>query len=159
MEVINDLLRIKIFREQQAERALQKARLILAEASEALKKAKVALEEFTEDSLRREKSMYDDLCQRLVFLKEIENVLVDIEMMKEKSVELRKEVESAEKNRKECAERELEAHKMYIDAVRMREKFDELRNTVLEENEAAIEKFEELEMEEAASARFNFQSE
>jgi hypothetical protein len=48
---------------------------------------------------------------------------------------------------------------MYIDAVRMREKFDELRNTVLEENEAAIEKFEELEMEEAASARFNFQSE
>jgi type III secretion protein O len=103
--------------------------------------------------------MYNDLCQRLVFLKEIENVLVDIEMMKEKSVELRKEVESAELNRKECAERELEAHKVYIDAVRMREKFDELRNTVLEENEAAIEKFEELEMEEAASARFNFQSE
>ena len=159
MEVINDLLRIKIFREQQAERAVQKARLILAEASEALKKAKVALEEFTEESLQREKSMYDDLCQRLVFLKEIENVLVDIEMMKEKSVELRKEVESAELNRKECTERELEAHKIYIDAVRMREKFDELRNTVLEENEAAIEKFEELEMEEAASARFNFQSE
>lgn len=159
MEVINELLRIKIFREQQAERTLQKARIILAEASEKLKKAKVSLEEFTAESLRREKSMYDELCQRLVFLKEIENVLVDIELMKEKSAELRAEVESAELHRKECAGREQEAHKMYIDAVRMREKFDELRNTVLEENEAAIEKFEELEMEESASARFNFQSE
>lgn len=159
MEVINDLLRIKIFREQQAERALQKARIILSEASETLRKAKVALEEFTAESLRREKSMYDDLCQRLVVLKEIENVLVDIELMKEKSTELRNEIESAELHRKECAEREQEVKKMYIDAVRMREKFDELRKMVLEENEAAIEKLEELEMEEAASARFNFQSE
>lgn len=159
MEVINDLLRIKIFREQQAERALQKTRIILAEASEALRKAKIDLEEFTNESSRREKSMYDDLCQRLVILKEIENVLFKIELMKEKSVELRKEVESAELHRKECAERELEAHKLYIEAVRMREKFDELRNTVLAENEAAFEKFEELEMEEAASIRFNFQSE
>jgi type III secretion protein O len=103
--------------------------------------------------------MYDDLCQRLVFLKEIENVLVDIDLMKEKSAELKKEVESADLHRKECAERELEAHKLYIEAVRMREKFDELRNTVDEENEAAIAKFEELEMEEAASIRFSFQSE
>ena len=63
MEVINDLLRIKIFREQQAERALQKTRIILAEASEALRKAKIDLEEFTNESSRREKSMYDDLCQ------------------------------------------------------------------------------------------------
>jgi type III secretion protein O len=159
MEVINELLRIKIFREHQAERALQKARIVLADASETLKKAKVTLEDFSKESLRREKSMYDGLCQRLVFLKEIENVLVDIELMKEKSSELKKEVESAELHRKECAERELEAHKLYIEAVRMREKFDELRNAVDEENEAAIAKFEELEMEEAASIRFSFQSE
>lgn len=159
MEVINDLLRIKIFREEQAERALKKARVALAEAGEALKKANLALKEFTEESIRREKSMYDDLCTRLVFLKEIENVRIDIDLMKEKSAELKKKVESAELNRKDCAEREIEAHMLHIEAVRMREKFNELRKTVAEEKEMAIAQFEELEMEEAASVRFNFQTE
>jgi hypothetical protein len=41
----------------------------------------------------------------------------------------------------------------------MREKFDELNKTVAEEKEAAFTKFEELEMEEAASVRFSFQME
>jgi hypothetical protein len=41
----------------------------------------------------------------------------------------------------------------------MREKFNELRKTVAEEKEVALAQFEELEMEEAASVRFNFQSE
>jgi type III secretion protein O len=159
MEVINDLLRIKIFREEQAERALKKARAALAEAGEALKKANLALKEFTEESIRREKSMYDDLCTRLVFLKEIENVRIDIDLMKEKSAELKKQVESAELNRKDCAEREIEAHMLHIEAVRMREKFNELRKTVTEEKEVALAQFEELEMEEAASVRFNFQTE
>ena len=159
MEVINDLLRIKLFREQQAERALQKARSALAEASESLRQAKITLEKFTEESLRREKSMYDDLCTRLVFLREIENVRIDIDLMKEKSAELKTKVESAELERKECAERELAAHQIYVEAVRMREKFDELNKTVAEEKEAAFTKFEELEMEEAASVRFSFQME
>jgi type III secretion protein O len=159
MEVINDLLRIKIFREEQAERALKKARIALAEASEALKKANVVLKEFTEESIRREKSMYDDLCTRLVFLKEIENVRTDIDLMKEKSAELKKQVEAAELHRKECADHEVEAHVLHIESVRMREKFNELRKTVAEEKEMALAQFEELEMEEAASVRFNFQSE
>jgi type III secretion protein O len=159
MEVINDLLRIKIFREEQAERELKKARFALAEASEVLRKANLVLKEFTEESIRREKSMYDDLCTRLVFLKEIENVRTDIDLMKEKSDELKKKVESAELHRKECADRETEAHVLHIEAVRMREKFNELRKTVAEEKELALAQFEELEMEEAASVRFNFQSE
>jgi type III secretion protein O len=159
MEVINDLLRIKIFREEQAERELKKARFALAEASEVLRKANLVLKEFTEESIRREKSMYDDLCTRLVFLKEIENVRTDIDLMKEKSAELKKKVESAELHRKECADREIEAHVLHIEAVRMREKFNELRKTVAEEKELALAQFEELEMEEAASVRFNFQSE
>jgi len=159
MEVINDLLRIKIFREEQAERELKKARFALAEASEVLRKANLVLKEFTEESIRREKSMYDDLCTRLVFLKEIENVRTDIDLMKEKSAELKKKVESDELHRKECADREIEAHVLHIEAVRMREKFNELRKTVAEEKELALAQFEELEMEEAASVRFNFQSE
>lgn len=157
MDVLTDLLRIKIFREQQAERALLKARLILKEADGALKDAKSSLKKFLEESIEREKLMYSDLCSRLVFLKEIENVRLDVDLMKEKSDQLKQKVEDAETARKEAAEREDLARQVHIVAIREREKFDELNSTLLEEHERKVVQFEELEIEESANSRFNFQ--
>ncbi len=157
MNVLTDLLRIKIFREQQAERALLKARLILKEADGALKDAKASLKKFLEESIEREKLMYSDLCSRLVFLKEIENVRLDVDLMKEKSDQLKQKVEDAETARKEAAEREDLARQVHIVAIREREKFDELNSTLLEEHERKVAQFEELEIEESANSRFNFQ--
>ena len=157
MNVLTDLLRIKIFREQQAERALLKARLILKEADGALKDAKSSLKKFLEESIEREKLMYSDLCSRLVFLKEIENVRLDVDLMKEKSDQLKQKVKDAETARKEAAEREDLARQVHIVAIREREKFDELNSTLLEEHERKVAQFEELEIEESANSRFNFQ--
>jgi type III secretion protein O len=157
MDVLTDLLRIKIFREQQAERALLKARLILKEADGALKDARSSLKKFMEESIEREKLMYSDLCSRLVFLKEIENVRLDVDLMKEKSDQLKQKVEDAETARKEAAEREDLARQVHIVAIREREKFDELNSTLLEEHERKVAQFEELEIEESANSRFNFQ--
>ena len=157
MTVLTDLLRIKIFREQQAERALLKARLILKEADGALKDARSSLKKFMEESIEREKLMYSDLCSRLVFLKEIENVRLDVDLMKEKSDQLKQKVEDAETARKEAAEREDLARQVHIVAIREREKFDELNSTLLEEHERKVAQFEELEIEESANSRFNFQ--
>ena len=157
MNVLTDLLRIKIFREQQAERALLKARLILKEADGALKDAKSSLKKFLEESIEREKLMYSDLCSRLVFLKEIENVRLDVDLIKEKSDQLKQKVEDAETARKEAAEREDLARQVHIVAIREREKFDELNSTLLEEHERKVAQFEELEIEESANSRFNFQ--
>ncbi len=157
MDVLTDLLRIKIFREQQAERALLKARLILKDADGALKDARSSLKKFMEESIEREKLMYSDLCSRLVFLKEIENVRLDVDLMKEKSDQLKQKVEDAETARKEAAEREDLARQVHIVAIREREKFDELNSTLLEEHERKVAQFEELEIEESANSRFNFQ--
>ncbi len=157
MNVLTDLLRIKIFREQQAERALLKARLILKDADGALKDARSSLKKFMEESIEREKLMYSDLCSRLVFLKEIENVRLDVDLMKEKSDQLKQKVEDAETARKEAAEREDLARQVHIVAIREREKFDELNSTLLEEHERKVAQFEELEIEESANSRFNFQ--
>ena len=156
MDVLKDLLRIKIFREQQAERALLKARLILMEADDALKDARSSLKKFTEESIEREKLMYSDLCSRLVFLKEIENVRLDVDLMKEKSDELKKKVEDAENKRVEAAECEELARQVHVVAIREREKFDELNSTFLEEHERKVAHSEELEMEESANSRFSF---
>lgn len=156
MDVLKDLLRIKIFREEKAERAVAKARRALLEADEAVREAKSALKEFERESIRREKAMYAELCSRLVVLREIEDVRVDVELMKEKAERLKQQVDAAELARTEAAERVEQARIEHRDAVRMREKFDELLRTVLEEREVELARQEELEMEEAASSRFAF---
>jgi type III secretion protein O len=156
IEVLTDLLRIKVFREQQAERELMKARLVLKEADEALKNEKLSLKNFVEESIEREKSMYSDLCSRLVFLKEIESVRLDVDLMKEQSEKLKKRVEAAETARLEAAEREEASRQAYMLAIRTREKFDELKKTLIEEHEQQITKIEELDMEESANSRFIF---
>jgi type III secretion protein O len=156
MDVLKDLLRIKIFREEKAERAVAKARLVLMEADESLHQARQALKEFKSESIRREKAMYADLCTRLVVLREIEDVRVDVDLMKEKAERLNEQVEAAELARTEAADRVEQTRIDHRDAVRMREKFDELLRTVIEERELDLSRQEELEMEEAASSRFAF---
>lgn len=155
MDVLHDLLRIKIFREEKAERAVARARLTLIEADDALKKARQALKAFESDSLRREKRMYADLCSRLVVLREIEDVRTDIELMKEKAEQLRQQVDNAETKRVEAADRLEEVRAVHQHAVRMREKFDELLRTVIQEQEFEFARQEDLEMEEAAASRFS----
>ncbi len=156
MDVLKDLLRIKVFREEKAERALVKARIALQEADEALKQARKAQREFQAESMQREKALYAELCSRLVVLREIENVRIDVDLMKEKSERLREKVDETQQARVEAAEREEEARIVHSDAVRMREKFEALLKTVLAEREFELSRAEDLEMEEAAASRFAF---
>ena len=156
MDVLKDLLRIKIFREEKAERAVAKARLALIEADESLNQARQALKDFKSESIRREKAMYAELCTRLVVLREIEDVRVDVDLMKEKAERLKEQGEAAELAREEAAEKVEQARVVHRDAVRMREKFDELLKTVIEERDLEVSRQEELEMEESASSRFAY---
>ncbi len=156
MDVLKDLLRIKIFREEQAERAVAKARLALMEADDVLRKARQSLKDFEAESIQREKAMYAELCSRLVVLREIEDVRIDVDLMKEKAERLRQQVEEPQIVRQQAAERVEEARIAHRDAVRMREKFDELLRTVLEEREFELSRQEDLEMEESAASRFAF---
>ena len=71
MEVIKDLVRIKIFREEKAELAMLKAKAKLISAEEDLDNARKVLRKHKEDCIAREKELYDDLCTRLVLLKDI----------------------------------------------------------------------------------------
>lgn len=158
MDVIKNLLRIKIFREERAERELAKSREHLRVSNEALKAARVTLRDFQHESLKREKAMYADLCSRLVVLREIDDVRTDVDLMKEKIDRLNEQVEEAVKRQKEAAEEAELARLSHRDAVRMREKFSELLQTVTEEHEFELARFEDLEMEEAAASRFAYKN-
>ncbi len=153
MDVLSDLLKIKIFREAQAERALAKARALLRAAEETVERATKRLREFREESRRREKALFADLCTRIVLLKDIQDVQIDLQLMKERVDELAQELAQAKEKREAAAEHEQGAREAHRFAVRMREKFSEMLRTVNEERDFELSRREELEVEEAAEIR------
>jgi type III secretion protein O len=154
MDVLNDLLKIKVFREQKAERALVVARQRLRMAEAAVRGAKETLREFQQESARRERKMYAELCARLVLIRDIDSVHIDVQLMKEREAELVQQLVTAESERDEAALQEREAREHHEAAVRMREKFSEMLRVVREEQEFERALREELEIEEAAEVRF-----
>lgn len=153
MNVLGDLLRIKKFREDKAEMALSRARAHLREEDDALHAARNALREHVLACHRKEQEMYADLCARLVLLKDLNNVALDIQLMKEETVKFEEAVTTAEERRASAAEAVEQAKAEHRDAVRMREKFTELVKIVNDEKLLEAQKAEDLELEEASSSR------
>jgi hypothetical protein len=156
MDVLSDLLRIKVFREQKAERALARARELARQADLALEHAKRALKDYKLESSQKEKALYADLCTKIVLLNAIENVLIDVQLMQERIELLRTQVQEAEQKREEAAQHERAMREEHMFAVRMREKFSEMLAIVKDEQDFENARFEESELEEAAEGTFAF---
>lgn len=157
MNVLTDLLRIKIYREEKAELALARARQFLVQADEALDEARRSLQNHKRESERKEREMYADLCTRLVFLRELDDVTLDMQLMKEQTARHEQAVKEAKEARDIAAERLDQAKQDHRDAVRMREKFSEMLRIVDDERNTEVLRLEDLELEEAASTRFSKQ--
>lgn len=153
MNVLKDLLKIKIFREEKAELAVARARQHLREMDRALDESRRALEDHRRECELKEKSMYRELCSRLVVVKEIDDVTLDVKLMQEASAELEKKIEKAKEARLQAAEAVEVSRQAHRDAVRMREKFVELVEAVDEERSIELLRIEDLELEEAAGSR------
>lgn len=126
MEVIDDLLRIKQFREQKAEVALAKTRLALAAAVAALEQARAALTDCRNECDRRQRALYADLFARLVQRTDIDAVLVEVESMKEEIKRAEEVVEQKKTARDQAEKRCDDARLAHQLAMRGREKFTEL---------------------------------
>jgi len=153
MEVIKDLVRIKIFREEKAELAMLKAKAKLMSAEDDLDNARKVLRKHKEDCVAREKELYDDLCTRLVLLKEINSVALDIQLMAEETTRLDEIVEKAKENRDIASEELAAAKARYRDAVQMRQKFTEIKGVIDAEKIAELMRQEDIEMEEVPTKR------
>lgn len=156
MDVLKDLLRIKQFREEQAELLLLRASQKLQEADVAVDAARGALRDFERACIEKERKLYDDLFSRLVFLKELDAVAVDILLMKEEAARHEEKLDAAKTEREAAAELLMQAKYTHREAVRMREKFTELLDSAISEKDFALQRFEELEMEESAGSRHAF---
>lgn len=154
MDVLADLLRIKVYREQKAERHLAIARVRFKQAEAELQSARHILKNFLTETARKEKAMYEDLCSRIVLLRDINSVQIDVQLSKERAEELTADVDAAVVARDTALAAEREAREQHRLAVRMREKFSEMMRVVQEERDFELARREEGELEEVAESRF-----
>lgn len=153
MPILNDILAIKEFRENKSEMNVRKQRIVLAEAVAERDEAQDRLDEFREFAQRKELELFNDLCTRLVVLREIQDVQATVSELKGKTFEHVKVVETAEAKKEEEAQ-ELDGRKAhYREASRLKQKFVELVHVHSLERLHEFERKEDAEMEEVAETR------
>lgn len=154
MDVIKDLLRIKLYREERAELAVSRTHYAFLEADKSLKKASDMLDKFQNEFFQKETEMYQDLCSRIVVLKDIDSVSFEMQLMKDRNNQLLESIEEAKEMRNLAAEEFAHARAVHREAVRLREKFSELKRAQDAEVQMEVARVEDLEIEEAASTRY-----
>lgn len=153
MSVFVELLSIKTFRESKADIAVTRQRGVLAKAETDREAAHASLTEFVDYALRHERALYDDLCQRLVKLHDIEDVQLAVADLRNRERQHEAALAAAEKQRQSEAEA-LEQRKLERkEAARNKQKFVELAQVYADEAIKALERKEDAEMEEASEVR------
>lgn len=153
MAMVDDLLFIKRFRESKAETELQKSRAALVLAQKAERQAEQALDDYIAFAIAQEKAWYDDLCSRLVKLREIATVQEDVAGLKQGERSHRDEVEERRKAHLEANQQLDHSLQRMRDASTARQKFVELARNFHWLAAREQERKEELELEELASIR------
>jgi type III secretion protein O len=153
MSIFRELLSIKTFRESKAELAVRKQRSVLAEAVVRHDSAQEVLEKFISYAVSHERSLYDDLCSRIVRLRDIEDVQLAVVGLRGQEREHEDAVARADADRQAQAERLEADKKVHSEASRMKQKFVELAQVFSEESLREFERKEDAELEEAAETR------
>ena len=148
MNVLDELLRIKEFREEKAEMESSRAKLALDEATGRLDETRRAREDYRDWWVQHEQRLYADLCSRAVRLADIDDVSLEVDQMRERMREHDQAVSEAEELRKAALERRNEAREAHRDATRKREKFSELSRLAEADWLVELARAEDLEMEE-----------
>lgn len=153
MKIIEDLLRIKTHREQQAESHLSQASRQLQAATEAVKKAQIDLDQAHAAHDARKAALYADLFSRLVQKNDIDIAHAELEKMHVVIKESEIALQSARQQEHEAKENREQMRIMYRNAFRAREKYTELSQQArIEKARVELHK-EDMELEELLPKR------
>jgi type III secretion protein O len=151
MKMIDELLFIKEFRERKAETELQKSRVRLSTAAQAERDAEKTLQDFIAHATAEELRLFDDLCSRIVKLRDINEVHTEVAGLKYKEQAHAQALDQRQQQHVQARQDFDQSTRKMRDASTAREKFVELARNfhIMETREA--ERKEELELEEVAS--------
>ena len=148
--MINQLLRIKTFREKKAETEMLKSKVALAKAQADEAQAQRALQEYIEQAMREEHRLYAELCSRVVRLREITRVQEEVVCLKLGEQARQDALASAQKVHLNALDVFQSSADLYRIACSARQKFDELLRIETARVDKELEQKEESELEELA---------
>ena len=153
MTVFADLLSIKELRENRAEMDVRKQRDVLAEAVAKRDAAERCLAEFRQYALEHERALYEDLCRRIVRLRDLEQTQLEVLDLRNRERNHEEGLEQAELTRDNEQQHLEEAKVVHLQATKMKQKFVELVRVSSDEAAKEFEQKEDAEMEEVAELR------
>ena len=153
MKIIEDLLKIKTHRENQAETELAKASRLLQMATEAVQQAHLELERAHAAHDARKAALYADLFSRLVQRTDIDIANAELEKMHSAIKECETGLEAARREQTRTEENREQMRIMYRNAFRAREKYTELSlQAQIEKLRVELHK-EDMELDELPARR------
>lgn len=151
--IFERILAIKSFREARAALAVTRQRLAFEQAQHQVQASVRRLEDHRDQSRRRERSLYDDLCSQVVRLAQIQDVQLAVEDMRAQERDYEKRVEQAQAERHRQADELQSRRERHAQALQLKSRFVELSRQAAEEAEWESDRREELELEEVAEIR------
>lgn len=146
--LLQDLVRVRQHREEQAGERVARARRVLKEAQAALARTRQALADYVVWRVGEERRMLDGLMRRVLKLGELADVRQDIALLRDREFELVDQVKQAEAAVTQAEARLEECRQQHAQAVRDLEKLFEHRALWQREVTHETERAEEAEFED-----------
>lgn len=145
---LEDLRRIRTFREETAANDVIRCRRLVEQAAKLLEERKKQLAEYIEWRIAREEAMYQEIMQQLIQRKDLDELKVNIQILRDKELTYRERVVQAEKELAEAQATWQAAVATHQAAVKARQKLDEHKEMWAREVERELEFKQEIELED-----------
>ncbi len=150
-DVIQRIVDVKERREDRAQEDVRRRRLALEDAARRLEQRRKELDDYKVWRVRREIELWDGIERRTVKLRDIEDLKLDIGLLRGREQLFAEHVVEAEKARSDANAALTDAVAVLEAATRNRQKFEDLADWLEAESRAYRERMEELELEELFS--------
>jgi hypothetical protein len=145
---LQDLLRLRKLREDDASNAVTRARKAVRDAEDALEAQKKALEDYRIYRVKEEDRLYEQIILKQIHLTDLDDVKQAIGWLRERELMEIKKVADAESVVQKANEAVVDAQKVYQQAVRDTQKIEEHKALAMAEWQKEQERNADLELEE-----------
>lgn len=151
MNLFRDLLRIKSFREDQAELRMLRQRNLTRQAQQKHEDECSLLRRMQLEGQEAELRLYGNLCERVVRLREIEDVQHTVASFRQREILQEEAVQTAREAESKAEQALTQARIAHQEAHRQKNKFLDISHNFDVASAREAERKEDLELEEAAS--------
>jgi len=153
MKAFRQLVTVKRMREDKAERAVHAQRRVLVQAQCERDDAQKRLDDYCEYAVEQERRVYRELCERVVKLRDIEDVQGQVRVLRAQEADHRESRDNAEARREQARVQLDEDRAAHRFAMRAHDKFVQLQDEFTRQAQAQAERAEDAEIEEVAGNR------